>query len=198
MNDSIGEETETPQESGEISRRELIKLGASAALLASVGASESARAASVATPAEPAPAFFTPEEFALVDELSELIIPADDHSPGARAAQVATYIDFRLSESWEEEPKQQWRNGLKLIESLSKEMHGKAFMQSTPEQRLALLTRIAQNEAKPHKPEEEFFRELKRRTVRAYYTSQIGIKQEIEYKGNAYLKEFVGTDVSGS
>lgn len=46
-----------------------------------------------------APLFFTKQEFALVDELTELIIPADDHSPGARAAQVAGYIDFRLSEA---------------------------------------------------------------------------------------------------
>ena len=38
-------------------------------------------------------AFFTPEELALVDELSEMIIPADAHSPGARAARVAAYID---------------------------------------------------------------------------------------------------------
>ena len=30
----------------------------------------------------------------------------------------------------------------------------------------------------------------------AYYTSEIGIKQELEYKGNTYLTEFVGTDVS--
>jgi hypothetical protein len=32
--------------------------------------------------------------------------------------------------------------------------------------------------------------------VQAYYTSQIGIKQEMEYKGNSYLNEFVGFDVS--
>src|SRR6185295_17377487 len=31
--------------------------------------------------------FFTKDEFVLVDELTELIIPADEHSPGARAAE---------------------------------------------------------------------------------------------------------------
>ena len=32
----------------------------------------------------------------------------------------------------------------------------------------------------------------KRRTARAYYTSKIGIHQEMEYKGNTLLMEFVG------
>ena len=41
-----------------------------------------------------------------------------------------------------------------------------------------------------------FFRELKSRTARAYYTSEIGIKTEMEYKGNVSLKEFVGYDAT--
>ena len=32
--------------------------------------------------------------------------------------------------------------------------------------------------------------------VQAYYTSEIGIKQELEYKGNTYQAEFAGVDVS--
>ena len=39
--------------------------------------------------------------------------------------------------------------------------------------------------------------ELKGRVVHAYYSSEIGIKQELEYKGNVFLQEFAGQDVSG-
>lgn len=182
----------------EISRREMLKLGAVAAVAASVvGLEAGAPAQAVGAASQgKAPLFFTPEEFALVDELSELIIPADDHSPGARAAQVASYIDFRISESWEEEPKKLWRDGLKLVEQLSNEMHGRSFMQSSPEQRVALLTRISENEMKPSKPEEIFFKEIKSQTAHAYYTSKIGIHTEMEYKGNTYLKEFVGYEAT--
>jgi hypothetical protein len=140
--------------------------------------------------------FFTPEELALVDELSELIIPTDEHSPGARAARVAAYIDSRLAEAWDEEDRTTWRQGLAGIERLSREGGSRAFLQSSPDQRVALLTRIAANERQPKTPEERFFVELKTRVVRAYYTSEIGIRQELEYKGNSYLAEFVGTDVS--
>ncbi|MEK6407922.1 MAG: gluconate 2-dehydrogenase subunit 3 family protein [Acidobacteriota bacterium] len=176
----------------ELTRREMIKLGGSAAIAVTLVGVESAAQASQ----DKSPLFFTKEEFALVDELTELIIPADDHSPGARAALVAGYIDFRLSESFEENPRTLWRDGLKLIEQLSQEMHGKSFLESSEEQRIALLTRIAQNEMRPVKPEEMFFRELKSRTARAYYTSKIGIHTEMEYKGNTYLKEFAGYDAT--
>ena len=186
-----------PASQAEISRREMIKLGAVAAAASVVGLDANAAAqAAGASPQAKTPLFFTPEEFAVVDELTELIIPADDHSLGARAAQVATYVDFRLSESFEEEPKTLWRDGLKLVERLSQEMHGKSFLQSSPEQRIALLTRISQNEMKPQKPEEVFFKELKTRTARAYYTSKIGIRTEMEYKGNSYLKDFAGYDAT--
>jgi len=178
----------------ELTRRDLIKFGASAAVAVALGGLESKAVAQAAH--VKAPLFFTKDEFALVDELTELIIPADDHSPGARAAMVATYIDFRLSETIEEQPRTFWSNGLKLIEKLSQEMHGKPFLASSPEQRIALLTRISANEMKASKPEELFFRELKSRTAGAYYSSKIGIHTEMEYKGNTYLKEFVGYDAT--
>jgi len=132
--------------------------------------------------------FFTPAEFAVVDELSDMIIPTDAQSGGARAAGVAAYIDARLAESFEPEPPARWRAGLKAVEDLSRELHGKGFMESTPEQRLAVLTRMA---ATP----ESFFGEIKGSTIRAYYTSQVGIHDDQQYKGNVYQTgEFAGFD----
>jgi hypothetical protein len=138
--------------------------------------------------------FFTPEEFTLADELAELIIPADDHSPGARAARVAAFIDQQLHESFDGRIRTQWREGLKSIEALAQEMHGTAFMQASPAQRVAVLEHVSQNEAKPENPEEHFFRELKSRTAFAYYTSKIGIHDEMGYKGNVAITEFTGYD----
>ena len=187
--DSIGSDEES-----DLTRRQMIKLGASAALAAALTGLDPAPIARAAQ--NTAPLFFTKEEFALVDELTELIIPADDHSPGAKAALAAAYIDFRLWESFEEQPKRLWRDGLRLIEQLSREMHGKSFLECSPQQRVALLTHVSANEASPSKPEELFFKELKTRTARAYYTSKIGIHTEMEYKGNVSLKEFVGYDAT--
>ena len=76
----------------------------------------------------------------------------------------------------------------------SQQAHGKPFMTASPDQRVAVLTQIARNEIKPEKLEEEFFVELKSRVAWAYYTSEIGIKQELEYKGNTFQATFAGYD----
>jgi hypothetical protein len=177
-----------------LSRREIMKL-MSVAVVAVPGADNKQV---TRRPRRKTYQFFTRAEFAMVDELSEMIIPTDDHSPGARAAKVAAYIDKTLGETLEVETKQQWRAGLKSIDSLAREMHGIRFMRAAPDQRLAVLERIAQNEASPQKPEDKFFIELKSRVAHAYYTSKIGLRQELEYKGNTYLREFVGDEVEGA
>jgi hypothetical protein len=168
-----------------LTRRDIIQIAAAAAVTART-----------VVAAKFSPKFFTKDEFALLDELTELIIPTDDHSPGARAAQVAAYIDARMAESVEEEPKKIWRDGLARIDALSRDMHGHAFMQASAEQRIALLTRISKNEPNPKTPEEHFFVTLKSSTAGAYYTSKVGIHQDMEYKGNVPIKEFVGYELS--
>ena len=168
-----------------VSRRDL--LAATAAALASVGAAKAAEAAKVAGAAT-APKFLTASEFALLDELTDLIIPTDAQSPGARAAGVATYIDFRLSESLDREWQKTWRSGLAAVDALSRQRHGKAFLQATAEQRVAVLTEMAG-------AKEGFFHELKAWTIRGYYSSKIGIHVDQQYKGNVYQRgEYAGYD----
>jgi len=147
--------------------------------------------------ASPPGKFLTAAELALLDEISEMIIPTDEHSPGAKAAGVAAYIDYRLSISIEPDWKAKWRNGLKLVNELSHSMNSKAFLDATADQRLAVLTKMAAGEENPKTDEEHFFNELKRWTVEGYYTSSIGIHKDQEYKGNVVQPgEFAGYDAT--
>ena len=165
---------------------------------------EAAAVAAVATPllgavseaAGVVPGFFTAAELKLVDELTEMIIPTDEHSPGARAAKVAAYIDSRLAAAFENDIRTRWRTGLQAIDAAAKAAHGHAFMQCTPDERLAILTKIAEGETNPQTPIDRFFVELKQTTVNAYYSSEIGIHKEMEYKGNTLQEEYSGIDVS--
>jgi gluconate 2-dehydrogenase gamma chain len=138
--------------------------------------------------------FFTPAQHILVEELSETIIPADNHSGGAKAAKVADYIEQVLRESTDDDQKQVWREGLRLIDVMSLHSSGKAFVDSSPEERIAVLTVLSDHDHMTDLPEVRFFRDLKGLTVRGYYTSKIGIHDELEYKGNRMLTEFVGCD----
>ncbi len=141
---------------------------------------------------KPAPLkFFTETENRMVIALSEQIIPADDHSPGAKAARVNEYIDTIISVS-PDATKDAWREGLQAINQKSNEMFGKAFLDTTAEQQIALLTEISKNERSPQTAVENFFRRMKNSTIDGYYTSKIGIHEELKYKGNSYLKEYPG------
>jgi gluconate 2-dehydrogenase subunit 3-like protein len=163
----------------ELGRRDLIKLTAGAAI-------SSARAAGQ-------PKFFTPDEFAMVEELTELIIPADEHSGGAKAARTAEYIDGRLAEAFEQAERDAWRKGLARVNALSREMHGAAFLPCTAAQRLAVVTRMAAHEQDPKAPREIFFGQLKSYTVQGYYTSKVGIHDDMGYLGNTIQQgEYAG------
>jgi hypothetical protein len=176
-----------------MTRREM--LGATAAAL--VVPLLSPRLLSALSPFTLKARFFTPAEFAMVDELTEMIIPTDDVSPGARVARVAGEIDRRLSESFEAEWPALWRSGLQGVDELSRQLNNKSFMQSTVEERLSVLTKIAAAEASPNTPSEKFFAELKGATVGAYYTSKIGIHVDQQYKGNVYQPgEYAGYDAT--
>lgn len=156
-------------------------------------------AAPEAKPAEAKSAarFFTPAQHALVEELTETIIPADSHSGGAKAAKVADYIEHVLSGTYDDNDRALWREGLRLVDLMSRHYSGKSFVDAAPEQRFAVLKVLSDNDRMTDLPEVRFFIELKRYTVRGYYTSKIGIHDELEYKGNRILQEYVGCDDQG-
>lgn len=184
----------SPAQEGRVSRREMIGTTA-AALLAAPLLHVLPRATQ--PEAGYTPRFLTAAEFAVLDELTEMIIPTDDVSPGARAAGVAAYIDGRLAESLRPAWQAQWRSGLAGVDQLSRDLVGTTFLQATPRQRLAVLTRMAANEAHPQTDQEKFFHELKHWTASAYYTTKIGIHQDQHYKGNVYqMGEYAGYDAT--
>jgi gluconate 2-dehydrogenase subunit 3-like protein len=199
-----------------VTRRDALKLAAVAAAtpLLPRGIAEAA-----GTAAAKAGRFFSAAEMALLDELVELIIPADSHSGGARAAGVAGYIDGRLAQYDPKIPvleaeRERWKAGLATVDALARAISGKTFLESSPAERTVLLERVAQPlteaETATEEPEERrtpavekaetvgqrFFVELKSWTARGYYTSKIGIHDEMEYKGNRAIVEFSGVDVA--
>src|SRR3989442_9735493 len=89
--------TDAPKHPESVSRREMIAATAAALVTPLLPGVAATAPAAIGVPGK----FLTAAEFAMLDELTELIIPAHDHSPGAPAAAVAAYIDGRLAESLE-------------------------------------------------------------------------------------------------
>lgn len=156
------------------------------------GSVDEASATAAGTEPKSGARFFTPAQHTLIEELSETILPADSHSGGAKAAKVADFIEQTVRESTDDRQKAIWREGLRLLESMSQHYNGKSFVNASTEEKIAVLKVLSDNEQLTELPEVQFFRELKRLTVHGYYTSKIGIHDELKYQGNRVLMEFVG------
>ena len=137
------------------------------------------------------PRFFSSEQIELLAQLTEMIIPADDHSPGAREANVNLFIDLMVSHS-ARDVQEQWTSGLKLLDTEAEKRSGKPFLKCRAAEQDRIMAAMAANEREPNTDLERFFTRLKLMTVDGYYTSAIGIHRELQYKGNAVLSEFPG------
>lgn len=146
------------------------------------------------------PLFFAPEQFALVEHIAELIIPADD-TPGAKEAGVAEFIDFMVANRVAVSPRSEIRStadairqgddaqvqfvgGIDWINSRSKSEFQKLFLDCTVAQQTALLEEIAYKaKIKPTtETGREFFQLIRDYTVVGYYTSKVGL-ESLGYPG---------------
>jgi hypothetical protein len=135
--------------------------------------------------------FFSPAQNETVSALAETIIPADNHSPGARAAKVNLFIDLMVANS-ERSVQENWRRGLAAFDAEAQHLYGSAFARLSAAQQNEVMRVAARNEGAPTTPLEHFFAALKLMTLNGYYTSATGIHSDLQYKGNTALPNYYG------
>ena len=133
-----------------------------------------------------APKSFSAAEYRTLERLTDLIIPTENGAPGALAAGAAAWIDLISSEN--DQLKKIYKTGFAWIDAAAIRSGAASFVAATPEQQTALLDTIAyrRNQSPELNPGIEFFSWVRRMTVDAFYTSEIGIK-DIDYRGNSPL-----------
>src|SRR5215471_3704981 len=88
------------------------------------------------------PKALTAHEYATLQRLSDLIIPADDRSPGALAAGAADFIDFLCAAT--DDMKDIYTGGLAWIDGQMRHRYdGKDFLEASPANQTAFLDLIA-------------------------------------------------------
>jgi Gluconate 2-dehydrogenase subunit 3 len=135
--------------------------------------------------------FFTPEQNELLDRLAEMIIPADERSPGAHEAKVSLFIDVMVANSGAA-AQNAWSDALRAIDAEAGRRHGAAFLKCSPAQQDQILAWMAANETNPETQLERFFVQLKAMVINGYYTSAVGIHRDLRYQGNRPAHEFIG------
>ena len=135
--------------------------------------------------------YFRRQQLSTLEALTETIIPADEHSPGAKEARVVEYIDTVVADA-PETVKRLWDTGLVLANNMAQNSFGRPYSECSAPEQIAIMSTLAGNENGRDTPEERFFALLKRTTIDGYYTSKIGIHQDLQYQGNTALPAFPG------
>jgi hypothetical protein len=138
------------------------------------------------------PRVLTAQQNDLVAALADLIIPETD-TPGARAARVNRFIDMVLSEAPPADRKR-FLSGLSWVDQRSKTLFKTDFLSASAADQARLLTRLSA-EGNPDKEEasgRDFFQSIKSLTINGYYTTQIGLRQELGDNGQLFLPQFEG------
>lgn len=153
--------------------------------------------------AKPASAAWRPQAIAadqvdLLGALVDLIIPATD-TPGAKEAGVPVFIDKLLHDWVGSEDRARFQTGLAAVDEETQQADGVAFLEATPEQQNAIVTRLDREAAQAREVGADplpFFATLKEWTLVGYYTSEVGATRELQwlaapgrYDANAPLEE---------
>jgi hypothetical protein len=115
-------------------------------------------------------------EYQLVDELAEMLLPADETGPGAHDAHVVYYIDVVLTHG-PPERLARWKTGLAGTAAVD---------------RYALLAEWAKNEMAPQNERDRFFVEFKKMVIDGFYASDLIQREHLGYRGNTAVSEFAG------
>jgi hypothetical protein len=153
--------------SGLLNRREAVVL-----LAAGLGGTVfGARRLFAGAPAEPpSPGPLSPSDRALLNEVGETILPATAKSEGAKAADVAAFMEDMVRSFYEEEERAVFLAGLGQLQAASRaRFGGRAFLDLTAQERLALLLGLEASQPPP-----AYYTMIKQMTLLGYFTSEIG------------------------
>ena len=178
----------------ELSRRDLLRNVALAALAGAVDAEAAQHVHQMAAADAKAAGVYKPKaltahEYQTLERLTDLILPAEGSSPGAVAAGAAAWIDLLAAEN--AEIAAIYTGGIAWLDRTIERRAGKDFLSASPSEQTALLDLIAyrRNESPELGPGIRFFDWARRMTVDAFYTSPLGIR-DLDYRGNTSVAKF--------
>ena len=129
--------------------------------------------------------FLSQDQVAYLNEVGETILPTTK-TPGAKAADVGSFMAVMVKDCYKPADQQIFLEGLTKLEQASQQKNSKGFLESTPEQRTALLTVLDAEQKQYSKTKtleapNHYFRMLKELTLLGYFTSEVGSTKALRY-----------------
>jgi hypothetical protein len=147
---------------------------------------------------------FTAANISLLDEVAETIIPATN-TPGAKAAKVGEFMKVMVTDCYTQAQQDAFMKGISSLDEASKKLNSKPFIESTPEQRHALLVslekeakdfnKVVDEKDKPKRDEfnakgrgydfvatpKHYYTMLKQLTLLGFFTSKTGMTETLRH-----------------
>ncbi len=163
-------------------RRHLLRILGTTATAAGLSPGQLAALLPQGSRRRPESAFFTAEQREAVAALSEAIIPETD-TPGAVEAGVVEFIEMIVSEWMRPDERERFMRGLAHVDDHTEAQAGVRFAYSGEATQTAILSGLeAEGRVLMDEDEEApapFFHHLRSLVLSGYYTSEIGMKQEL-------------------
>ena len=97
------------------------------------------------TPLKGTPGEFTVQDIALLDEIAETILP-ETKTPGAKAAKTGAFMALMVTDCYSPAEQKVFRDGMRTVDDAARKAYSVSFMAATPQQRLAVLTALDQEQ----------------------------------------------------
>jgi len=163
------------------------------------------------------PKLFTEHEWKTVSRLAELIVPADEGGGSAVDAGAPEFIDLLCSQN--EELADIYTGGILWLDARMRKRHGKSFVEASEQEQTGMLDLLVETEGAERErkstlaaqaatggvyerflyygvtrpselgPGVSFFDWVRKMSVDAYYTSEMGY-QDVGYMGNGAHSEY--------
>lgn len=139
------------------------------------------------------PVFFTPEQAALVAEISGIIIPKTD-TPGAKEVGVPGFIDKLIHEVYTKEDQDRFIQNLDEFAQEARKQMGNDFLEGRPEQQLEFIDKKNREALEGYgqadstgwwaagsTKQKPFILKMKELTLLGFFTSEAGATQVLQY-----------------
>ena len=146
---------------------------------------------------------FTAANISLLDEVGETILPTTK-SPGAKAAKIGEFMKVFVNDCYTENDQKAFKNGIVQLEEACEKMHGKAFMECSPQERHDFILSLEKESKefnknrderdKPQKDQAErekreftsspshYYTMIKQMTLMGFFTSKVGCTEALRHE----------------
>lgn len=123
------------------------------------------------------------EDIGLLDEIGETIIPATDGVPGAKAAEIGSYMWLMVHDCYTPEKQKIFLAGLNHLDALCANRFNTSFQELNSSQKFEALElfRTESTEQDFDDDTAPYFDIFKQLTISGYFSSEIGMTQARQY-----------------